>query len=221
MAGDLSRGSPAAAGRNDRAFRVHVIGSDAARTTPLEEDDLDGLIPRYVATRTDLDVVEFENITKALPWAQDQARRRGPTGVLAYRFLFDLHRRMFGDVWSWAGTLRTRATNIGAPPEQIVTRTWQALDDATFWHQEDAFEVDERAARIHRRLVAVHPFRNGNGRCTRLVADLYLTSVDAPAFTWGAGALAAGEHDVRRRYLDALRAADEDDYEPLVAFART
>jgi Fic family protein len=88
-----------------------------------------------------------------------------------------------------------------------------------WWHEHDTFTIDERAARIHRGLVAVHPFRNGNGRCTRLVADLYLVSIAQPAFTWGAGG--RPDEDARRIYLDALLRADNDDYEPLVRFARS
>lgn len=210
-----------ARGLSDPTFRTHVIGDQPHGATPLDEDDLDGLIPSFVATRADLDLVEFENIVAALPWARGQVRRRGPTGVLTYGFLVDLHRRMFGEVWTWAGTVRLRATNIGADPAHIVTLTKQALDDATYWHENDTFAVDERAARIHRRLVAIHPFRNGNGRCTRLLADLYLTAVDAPPFTWGASALAAGSDDVRAQYLAALRRADDEDHGPLVAFGRS
>jgi len=132
-----------------------------------------------------------------------------------------LHRRMFEDVWRWAGTQRRRETNIGVEPAQIPTQTKQALDDASYWHTNDVFDIDERAARIHRRLVAVHPFPNGNGRCTRLVADLYLRAIDRPIFTWGAGGKLDENSDPRQRYLDALHAADGDNHTPLVTFARS
>src|SRR5690606_31929350 len=94
---------------------------------------------------------------------------------------------MFGDVWRWAGTQRRRATNIGVEPGQIPEQLKQALDDARFWHDHDTFVADERAARLHRRVVEVHPFPNGNGRCTRLLADLYLLTIGEPSFTWGSG----------------------------------
>jgi Fic-DOC domain mobile mystery protein B len=178
------------------------------------------LIPAFVATRSDLNVVEFDNIVKAMPWASDQARRGGPERVLGYSFLFALHRRMFGDVWRRAGTQRRRVTNIGVEPAQIVTLTKQTLDDAIWWHHNDVFDGDERAVRIHRQLVAVHPFPNGNGRCTRLFADLYLVAIGQPIFTWGAGGSLDEDGDIRRHYLTALHAADGDDYGPLVAFAR-
>jgi len=205
---------------SQRTFNLRTIGPDPDGATPLEEEDLADLIPEFVATRGDLNVVEFDNIAKAIPWASDQARRGGPARVLGYSFLFALHRRMFEDVWRWAGTQRRRGTNIGVDPSQIAMLTKQALDDAIWWHNNDAFDVDERAVRIHRRLVAVHPFPNGNGRCTRLLSDLYLTSIGRPIFTWGAGGSLDEDGDVRRRYLEALHAADSDDHGPLVAFAR-
>lgn len=202
------------------SFTLPMFGADPEGATPVDEDDLVDLLPAFVATRADLNVVEFDNITKSMPWALDRARKGGPKVVLDTTFLFTLHRRMFEDVWRWAGAPRRRITNIGIDPSQIMVQTKQSLDDALFWHDNDVFGVDERAARIHWRLVAVHPFPNGNGRCTRLLADLYLTSIDQPMFTWGAGGSIDANGDARRRYHEALRAADAEDYAPLVAFAR-
>lgn len=202
-------------------FNLRTIGLEPEGTTPLEEEDLVDLVPAFVATRGDLNIVEFDNITKAMPWALDQARRGGAPHVLGYTFLLTLHRRMFEDVWKWAGTQRRRVTNLGVEPAQITTETKQTLDDALYWHENGVFDVDERAVRIHRRLVAVHPFPNGNGRCTRLVADLYLTAIDRPTFTWGAGGKLDEDSNTRRLYLEALYAADDNDFAPLVAFARS
>lgn len=195
------------------------VGSEPDGATPLGPDELVDLITDFVATRRDLDVVEAENIARAVPIARDEARAGGPDVVLTYPFLFTLHRRMFGDVWKWAGTQRRRVTNIGVEPDQITTQTRQALDDATYWHEHETFSTDERAVRIHHRLVAIHPFPNGNGRCTRLLADLYLTSVEAPAFSWADARL---DRDGRTRsiYIEALRAADRGEYAPLITFAR-
>lgn len=197
------------------------IGPDPHGATPLDEEDLAELLPTFVATRADLNLVEFDNIARATPWAFGYARRRGPEAVLEYGFVFTLHRRMFGEVWRWAGTQRRRTTNLGVDPAQIAVLTTQALDDARYWHEHEVFDADERAARLHHRLVAIHPFPNGNGRCTRLLADLYLTSIGAPTFTWGARGGPADPEASRQRYLGALRAADGGSYEQLVEFARS
>lgn len=201
-------------------FNVQTIGPEPAGATPIDEDDLEGLIPDFVATRADLNQAEFENITKALAWAQQQARSLGAEGILDYGFMLTLHRRMFGDVWAWAGTLRRRVTNIGVEPGQIASQSRLLLDDATFWHAEGVFGSDELAARIHCRLVSIHPFRNGNGRCTRMMADLYLTSIGAEPFSWG-GADLDVDGSGRAEYIAALiKAGQADEYQDLVAFAR-
>lgn len=188
---------------------IGPIGPEPTGATPLTAEDLEGLIPHFVATRADLNQVEFENIERAVPWAQRQARR-GPETVLSYAFMMALHRRMFGDVWRWAGTLRRRATSIGVSPHLVAAESQMRLDDALFWHTEAVYPPDELAARIHCRLVSVHPFPNGNGRCTRLMADLYLTAIGAEPFTWGSAA-----------YIAALvKAARTGDYADLIRFAR-
>jgi Fic-DOC domain mobile mystery protein B len=201
-------------------FNVQSIGPEPSGATPLEEEDLEGLIPDFVATRADLNQVEFENITKALPWAQQQAHSLGVEGILDYGFMLALHRRMFGDVWTWAGTQRQRVTNIGVEPHLIVTQSQLALDDAKYWHTQGVFDTDDLAARIHGRLVSVHPFRNGNGRCTRMMADLYLTAAGAEPFTWG-GANLDVDGSGRATYISALiKAATTGEYADLVRFAR-
>ena len=202
------------------SFNAQTIGPEPSGATPLEEEDLEGLLPDFVATRADLNQVEFENITKALPWARRQARVLGTEGILDFRFMLMLHRHMFGDVWTWAGTLRRRVTNIGVEPFLIATQSRLLLDDATFWHAQGIFGADELAARIHCRLVSIHPFANGNGRCTRMMADLYLSSIGAEPFSWG-GADLDVDGSGRARYIAALvKAATADEYEDLISFAR-
>lgn len=201
-------------------FNVGTIGPEPSGATPIEADDLDGLIPDFVATRADLNQVEFENIVRALPWAQRQARALGADGILDYSFLLALHRRMFGDVWRWAGTQRQRITNIGVEPHLVATQSRLALDDARLWHAQAVFGSDELAARIHCRLVGIHPFRNGNGRCTRMLADLYLVSIGAEPFSWGGASLDI-DGSARARYIAALvEAIDTGHHAELMRFAR-
>jgi Fic-DOC domain mobile mystery protein B len=201
-------------------FNVQSIGPEPSGATPIEEEDLDGLLPDFVATRADLNQVEFENITKALLWARREARLLGTEDILDFGFMLMLHRRMFGDVWTWAGTLRKRVTKIGVEPFLIATQSRLLLDDATFWHTQGTIGSDELAARIHCRLVSVHPFTNGNGRCTRLMADLYLTSIGADPFPWGRTNLNV-DGSGRATYIAALvKAATTDEYVDLISFAR-
>jgi Fic-DOC domain mobile mystery protein B len=198
------------------------FGPDPIGATPLSEDDLEGAIPLDMTTRADLNRYERQNIAEALPWALRRARLDGPSGVLDFAFLFRLHRRMFGQVWTWAGGQRRRETNVGVDPAQISSRTKQALDDAIYWHDNATFEVDELSVRIHFRLVDIHPFPNGNGRCTRLVADLYRHSIGMPFLPWGGvAARLDGEGAARKKYIDAIIEATTGNFEPLIDFARS
>ena len=212
--------SATANGDADPSFHLRTIGPEPAGATPLEEEDLEVLIPTFVATRADLNLVELENIVQALPWARTHAQMGGPDAVLDYSFMLTLHRRMFGDVWRWAGTQRRRLTNIGVAPELITTQSRSLFDDALYWHRQSVFDPDERAIRIHARLVHAHPFPNGNGRCTRLIADLYLHAIAVEPFSWGASNLDI-DGSARQSYIAALvKAIDTDDYADLLRFAR-
>jgi Fic-DOC domain mobile mystery protein B len=197
---------------------VTALGPEPDGATPLDDEDLEGLIPEHVTNRGELNQAEFENLLAALPLAERQADRADPVGLLTYSFLFKLHEQMFCDVWTWAGQQRKRETNIGVDPAQIAERVKVVLDDAAYWHAHGTYPADETAVRLHHRLVAIHPFPNGNGRCTRLIADLYLRSAGADRLGWGSSDLAT-EGDLRSDYLEALRAADAGDYEPLLLFA--
>src|SRR5450432_1853170 len=127
---------------------------------------------------------------------------------------------MLGDVWRWAGKYRTSPRNIGIDYWLIPVEVRQLLDDAKAWVEFNAFSADEIAIRFHHRLVWIHPFPNGNGRLSRIAADLLIVQLGAERFSWGRGSLIAIS-DLRARYVAALRAADGQVIAPLLAFARS
>jgi Fic-DOC domain mobile mystery protein B len=127
---------------------------------------------------------------------------------------------MFGDVWRWAGDYRKTARNIGVDAYRIGMEVAQALDDARYWVEHETFPHDEIAIRFSHRLVAIHPFPNGNGRFSRLVGDLLAKQLGRPRFTWGSASL-INPNETRRAYVEALRAADNHDFTALLAFARS
>ena len=182
--------------------------------TELSEDDRVGLIPTYITTRGDLFAAEQRNIAFAL-------LRRPPSLVtlLDDRYLRDLHRNMFGQVWEWAGRYRRRETNIGIDPRQIAASVRLLVDDANAWVENGTYAPDELAVRFHHRLVAIHPFPNGNGRHGRIAADYLVTSFGRPRFGWGAN-LDASTEELRSAYRRALQQADEGDMSELLVFAR-
>ncbi len=184
--------------------------------TPLGSDELVGLKFGHVTTREELNELEQANICDGLRWL-DRARK---TDVLSDQFLCDLHRKLFGDVWKWAGQYRTTGVNIGVDPLQIEISMRMLSGDAHYWAEIVGFMPPlEAAARYHHRMVQIHPFVNGNGRHARIAADLYLRQCfKAPPVNWAGGADLDVESQRRTDYITALRAADTHDYAPLLEF---
>ena len=186
---------------------------DAA--TELEPEEREGLIPSYISLRSELNEAEQANILEAQQWAFSRKRE-----VLNTKFLNSLHKKMFGNVWSWAGKFRRTEKNIGVSAYLIPQELSQLVDDCRYWIEHDTYTPDEIAARFHHKLVYIHPYPNGNGRHARLATDLLLTSLDCDPFTWGRTSLVdAGE--TRKEYIRALREADKHNYQPLIEFVRS
>jgi len=182
--------------------------------TPLTPEEMRDLIPAYIAYRRELNEAEQENITRAQAWVS--GRRRD---LLSEKFVKDLHRQMLGDVWRWAGKFRTSERNLGIEYFQIPVALRQLLDDAKAWIEYKTYQPDEIAVRFHHRLVQIHPFPNGNGRHSRLMADLLVMQFGHDRFSWGRESL-RDSSATRDRYMEALRAADNHNVGPLLAFSR-
>ncbi len=191
-----------------------LIEDDDA-STELTAEEREELIPSYITLRSELNEAEQRNIVEAESWAF--ARKRD---VLSERFLKDLHRRMYGRVWRWAGKFRQTGRNIGVDAYRISSDLCQLLDDCQYWIENESYEPDEIAACFHHRLVSIHPFPNGNGRHGRTATNLLLVALGEPSFTWGSANLVdAGA--ILAAYVAALRAADRHDYGPLFEFVRS
>jgi len=144
--------------------------------------------------------------------------------ILSEQFVRNLHRQMFGKVWRWAGAYRTSETNIGVDPTRISVAVRDLVGNARYWVAPGATWITPETAcvRVHHRMVAIHPFPNGNGRHARLFTDLLARSVGVQPFTWGGADLDSTGPD-RAAYLAALRRADRDpdDLGDLLRFARS
>ena len=183
--------------------------------TELTEEGREGLIPSYITLRRELNEAEQANILEAEEWAF--ARKRD---LLEEKFLNNLHKRMYGNVWRWAGRYRTSGKNIGIDAYRIPTDLRQLLDDCRYWIENGTYEPDEIAVRFHHRIVSIHCYPNGNGLHARLAADLLLKSMGQERFSWG-GTNLVDVGETRERYIAALQAADEHDIGPLLEFVRS
>jgi Fic-DOC domain mobile mystery protein B len=194
---------------------VDELFQEPEDATPLTPEERADLIPAHIAYRAEMNAAEQENIARGQDWAL--ARKRD---LLNEKFIKDLHARMLGDVWRWAGKFRTTERNLGIHYYEIPMAVRELLADAKTWVEHKTYPPDEIAVRVHHRLVKIHPFPNGNGRHSRLMADLLVMSLGRERFTWGRANLQQAG-DVRRQYIEALRAADNHDYAQLLRFARS
>ncbi len=191
------------------------LGEEIDGSTPLTAEELEQLIPSYITLRGELNEAEQANILEAEEWTFSRKR-----DVLSERFLDNLHKRMLGRVWRWAGEHRQSNKTIGIDAYQVPTELQKLMGDCRYWIDNATYEPDEIAARFHHRLVWIHPYPNGNGRHARLATDLLLVALGRPRFSWGRVNL-VDTSKTRTEYIEALRAADNHDIGPLLQFVRS
>jgi len=183
--------------------------------TPLDADEMEGIKFPHVTTRGELDHLEQANIEAGLLWLS----RRNSSDILHDQFVRNLHKRLFGEVWRWAGNYRLTEKNIGVAPEQINIQLRNLLDDARYWVKNNTYNPVEGAVRFHHRMVCIHPFPNGNGRHARIMADALLEKIhNTQVIDWTGGEDLQRMNKRRKQYIAALRAADAGDYGPLLFF---
>ncbi|HBW85671.1 MAG TPA: mobile mystery protein B [Crocinitomicaceae bacterium] len=187
--------------------------------TPLSEEEKDGLKIPSITTREELDEFEQLNVEKAIQWTF--GKKIKAEELLSEKFIKDLHKRMYGEVWKWAGSFRNSEKNIGIKSYLIPVQLKQLLDDAQFWFQNNTFPPVEIAIRFKHELVSIHCFPNGNGRHSRLMADLIMEKLFGEQFlSWGSSNL-VNVTDKRKEYISALKLADKRQIEPLISFAKS
>ncbi len=190
--------------------------NSAIGATFIDQDQIKGLIPKHLIFQHELDEWENRNIRDARRWLNTIATGQD---IWTVSFIVELHKQMFGTTWEWSGQFRKSQTNIGVEPYKIVNELGTLLGDLNFWIENKTFTADECCARLHHRLVQIHPFPNGNGRMSRLYADISLMRIGSSPFSWGKKDLINSTYE-RKQYIEALRAADRNDYGLLMDFVR-
>ena len=192
--------------------------------TPLEPDEADALTADAREAFGDqarkIDLYEAEqaiNDEVSIALLDDIADGRLLLAdILTDSFLRDLHRKLYGDLWSWAGRYRTRGLNIGVDPASIAVEVRGSLDNIRYrWGHTDDWTPRELGIAVHAETVRIHGFVDGNGRSTRLLADLvFLAAQDAEAI-----AEAYDWHIDKSEYIALLREYDHSrDPKPLAEF---
>lgn len=187
--------------------------------TPLNEEEKEGLLLKSITTHDELDEHEQLNIEKAVEWIIGLKLKKDR--ILTEDFIKTLHKKMLGKVWRWAGEFRKSEKNIGTKWINIPVDLRTLLDDTHFWIENKTFPPDEIAIRFKHRLVSIHCFPNGNGRHSRIMADILIESVfEENIFTWNQSNMVKAD-ETRSEYIKSIREADKGNMEQLIKFAKT
>lgn len=179
-------------------------------------DDISGLKldTKKEYTLQDIYLFEARNITKAtikyLAITPDKK-----TAPFSFDWFITLHDEMFGEVWDWAGKLRQVELSIGVKAYTVSTELKNLVDDFTFWDKNKTYDTIEIAARLHHRAVQIHPFKNGNGRWSRMLANIYLKQKGLQPTKWNEDLLSK-DNPHRDDYINALKKADGGEYKTLI-----
>ena len=179
--------------------------------------DVSGLKAKGIRTRKELNEAEARNIRHVVvKYFAAKPSRRAARFDLGWAK--HLHKEMFGKVWVWAGSFRQTDLNLGCTWAQVPTELKVMLDDLNTWEVSD-MPLLEQAVRLHHRSVHIHPFLNGNGRWSRMLANIWLKLHGQAVTEWPEETI--GTKDIiREQYLSAIKAADKGDLEPMLTLQR-
>lgn len=182
----------------------HFVFNDREGQTPLPPELRKGLIPKAVQSVEDLNEYEEANITVGLVWLEHYKKE----DCLTSTFWLKLHKKLFHNVWKWAGKVRSHELENPdfKPPHQIWPEFKRPEDDLQYWIKNKTYSEKEFTARLHERIETIHPFPNGNGRFGRLLTEYICQKQGIPAPTWGAS-LKEDPNRRRSAYIDALNKA--------------
>lgn len=186
--------------------------------TPLNEEEKEGLLIRSITTHGELDEHEQLNIEEAIKWIINSKFKKDK--ILTEKFIKTLHKKMLGNVWSWAGEFRKSEKNIGVEWVNIGIELRTLLNDTNYWIENGTYAPDEIAIRFKHRLVNIHCFPNGNGRHSRIMADILIEFIFAKQiFSWNQSNMVKAD-ETRKEYIRSIREGDKGDISHLIKFAR-
>ena len=180
-------------------------------STPLEDES--GLRLKWIKNQNQLNQVEAENINIAYGKYLEGPKRAFPKWF-TIQHIDLVHKTMFGKVWSWAGKYRKTEKSIGMPVYQIPTELKKLEQDMEDWERRN-WDPIEISARVHHRLVWIHPYENGNGRHGRFVGDMILHAFKYAFPIWPKIAENGNEREV---YIQALKEADQGSFDFLMQY---
>lgn len=183
----------------------------------LDKEELEGLKLSGIKDWKEIIAHESKSISKTITWTEKN--QFSTEKIFSELFIREIHKRMFGDVWSWAGKYRLSNKTMGVEKTLISKELKQLFNNIKFWIESESYDPDEITIRFIHRLMQIQCFPDGNARHAKLMADIVIEHVfNGDIFTWGESL--NNPKLQREKFLDALKKADKGKMEDLIKFAR-
>ncbi len=174
-----------------------------------------------VKRKHEMDQVEYEALLRA---QRAYLERVTPETQFTAQMLCQMHRDWLGEIYEWAGRYRNvdmEKEGFRWPPATRVPEHMERFESTllrvyTPCRPAPIHEIALRIAIIHAELLFIHPFREGNGRLSRWLADLMAMQANYPPPDYGF--TGKGSKARRSAYLQAVIRGYLQDYEPLTVF---
>lgn len=141
--------------------------------------------------------------------------------TISTQLLLQIHHIAFSELYDWAGSWRTSTVTVGQlitpEPIQVLQLMYQFVDNLNFKinNAKNSQEHLDTLTFAHYEFIRIHPFNNGNGRTGRILMNLV-----ALKFGYRPLDLYHREGDSRKIYIEAMKAADKGNFEPLLTLVR-
>jgi Fic-DOC domain mobile mystery protein B len=170
--------------------------------TPIDASLIHELKLNHIQDMTELYEQERENIALAILWLDSSK-----ANIYDNLFWLELHKRMYSNVWKFAGRIRTVELNNTDfnMPYDIRPSLKNLSDDLKTWVEFKTYNDKELASIFHERLLTIHPFRDGNGRWARVLTEFICRNLKITTPNWGGNI----DNDEERRslYITAVKEA--------------
>jgi fido (protein-threonine AMPylation protein) len=151
--------------------------------TPLEESMRFDLKLKHIQDMTELYEIESEHIAEAIVWCESTHKNH-----LEYPTWLELHKQMLGKIWKFAGNIRSTelANDDFHLPYNIRPSLLLMEKDLKYWIEHKTYPPKEMMAIFHEKLLTIHPFKDGNGRWSRVLTEFICMKENIEVPNWGA-----------------------------------
>ena len=174
-----------------------------------------------ITHKIDMDQLEFETLVQVQ--SAYLAKIESDT-VFTAELIRKMHKDWLGGLYEWAGEYRRvelAKSDFTWPPAYLIEKNMNEferniLKKKTPCRPGPINRIAMEVAEVHAELLLIHPFREGNGRLARWLAELMVLQTGLPLPIYGF--TGRGSTAERKRYLNGVQRGYVRDYRCLADF---